>query len=182
MAVGAIIAVAGTAYSMYENAQAAEAQAAAERQMQAALNEQAGEVERRGKINRSIAQTDGEQFMSRQSNAFSANGVDVGASTGSLDFLAYQRSNLGRQIELQRQQTAFDADQTRKGIAASEARAAEGHRQAGVRSAGSLLQLGSSLYGTYCGGGKSAASTGSMSVGTGTASTGGSYSGGGNYA
>lgn len=152
MAVGAIVAAAGTAYSIYENNQAADATAQAERELQASLNVQSSELERRGKINRQLQQTEGEQFISSQSNAFSANGVDVSSSTGALDFLANQRSNLGRQIELQRQQTAFDAEQTRKGIAASEGRIGQGYAAAGARSTGSVLSLAGSMASTYGGG------------------------------
>lgn len=151
MAVGAAIAVAGTVYSIWQNNEAKDANAAAERELQGALNMQAGEVERRGHINRMIAQREGEQFISRQSTAFSANGVDVASSSGALDFLAYQHANLSRQIELQRQQTVFEAEQTRRGIAGSNSRISSYNQQANARNVGSVLQLGGSMASTYGG-------------------------------
>jgi hypothetical protein len=85
--------------------------------------------------------------------------------------LSYQRSNLSRQQELQRQQTAFEAEQTRRGIAASEGRIDSYRSQANARNVGSLLNLGSSMASTYGGGsgGKSGpASTGALSTGAAT--------------
>lgn len=178
----AAIAVAGTAWSMYQNEQAAGAMADAERQMQGALNAQAGEVERRGSINRAIMEREGEQFISRQSTAFSANGVDVASSTGALDFLANERSALSRRIELQRQETAYQAAQTRAGINASNSRIDSYRNQANSRNIGSLLNLGGSMYSTYGGGTGNTGGSGGMNVGPGISSAGSSYSGAGNIA
>lgn len=152
MAVGAVVAAAGTAYSIWQNNEATDAQAAAERQMQGQLNLQANEMERRDAINRTLTQREGEQFISKQSAAFSANGIDVSSSTGALDYLADQRSNLGRQIELQRQQSAFETGQVRLGVGASQDRAGAGEAAGRARNVGSILSLGGSMANTYGGG------------------------------
>lgn len=184
MAVGAAVAIAGTAYSIYSSNQQAEAEGQAEAQLQSQLREQASELDRRESINRAITIREGEQFIARQSVGFSSNGVDV-SSTGALDYLAEQHTNLGRQVELMRQETQYNVNQLNAGIQASGQRAGASRANAGTRNAGSILNLGAGLAGTYGGSrSPSAASSTShgLSVGQGTSSAGSSYSSGGNYA
>lgn len=138
----------GMGVSAIGNIQAGEDQAAAYEFNSSQLKLQAGEVERRNYINSAIEEKQGEQYISKQASAFSANGIDV-SSSGSLDFLAEQHAKLNQQIELNRQQTVFETGQLR-GQADNLSIMGDRAREAGkAKAVGNFM----SFLGTAAGGG-----------------------------
>jgi hypothetical protein len=145
-AVPLILMAAGTAVDVGANIKAGQDEGDALQAEAANRRREADEVEARARINERAILRQGRAFLGDQTNAFAGAGVDASGST--LDVLEQTASEIRMDVELNRRDAAFRADQLRRGAISAD-KAAGNARTAGLLRAGSSLATGASKIGEY---------------------------------